>query len=104
MKIGNITIANWKTALKNNEYYSNAEISNDILSSQKDRVWASAAAQFFDNKLDDIVTHFSYEKSPKFEITFDRAIGSGYGGIPPSNPEVFVVSHQNLQVGIRENV
>ena len=37
------------------------------------------------------MTHFSYEKSPKFKITFDRAIGSGYGGIPPSNPEVFVV-------------
>ncbi len=90
--------------MKDKEYYNNAEVSNDILSSQKDRVWASAAAQFFNNKLDDVVTHFSDEKNPKFEITFDRAIGSGYAGIPPSNPEIFVVSHQNLQVGIRENV
>ncbi|XP_046650061.1 cyanophycinase-like [Daphnia pulicaria] len=101
---GNITIASWKTNLKDNEYYNNAEVSNDILSSQRDRVWASAAAQFFNNKLDDVVTHYSYEKNPKFEITFDRVTGSGYGGIPPSNPEITVVSHQNLKVGIRENV
>jgi hypothetical protein len=102
--IGNITIASWKTNLKNNEYYNNAEVSNDILSSQRDRVWASTAAQFFNNKLDDVVTHYSYEKNPKFEITFDRVIGSGYGGIPPSNPEIIAVSHQNLKVGIRGNV
>ena len=102
--IGNITIASWKTLLKGKEDYSNAEVSNDILSSLKDRVWASAAAQFFRNKLDDIVTHISYEKNPRFEITFNRLFGSGYGGLPPSNPENFVVSHQNLQIGIRENL
>ncbi|KAK4019862.1 hypothetical protein OUZ56_001866 [Daphnia magna] len=101
---GNVTFASWKTPLKGNEQYANAEISNDILSSKRSRSWASAAAQFFDNQLDDTVTHFSFEKNPTFEVSFNRLSGAGYRGPLPNDPLTFVVSHENLQVGIRESI
>ncbi len=84
--------------------YTNAVVNNDILSAKTPREWAAAGAQFFDNKLDDVVTHFSNEKNPKFQITFDRTSGAGYGGHLPSNPTAYVVSHENLLVAIRESV
>ncbi|XP_057371027.1 cyanophycinase-like [Daphnia carinata] len=101
---GNVTFASWKTPLKGNEQFTNAEISTDILSSKQSRSWASAAAQFFDNQLDDTVTHFTFEKKPPFEVTFNRLSGAGYRGPLPSDPLTFVVSHENLQVGIRESI
>lgn len=97
-------MASWKNPMKGKEQYTNAQISDDILSSKASRSWASAAAQFFDNQLDDIVTHFSFEKRPPFEVTFDRVNGAGYGGYLPTDPLTFVVSHENLQVGIRESI
>jgi hypothetical protein len=90
--------------LKGKELYSNAVVSSDILSSKKSREWASAAAQFFDNKLDDFVTHSTSQRKPPFEVTFDRLVAAGYGGHFPSDPTMYFVSHENLKVGIREIV
>lgn len=102
--LGNITFAGWKSPLKGRELYSNAVVSSDILSSKKIREWASTAAQFFDNKLDDVVTHTTSERKPPFEVTFDRRMAAGYGGHLPTDPTIYVVSHENLQVDIRESV
>ncbi|XP_046650060.1 cyanophycinase-like [Daphnia pulicaria] len=101
---GNITFASWKNPLKGKEVYTNAVVSSDILSARKSREWASTAAQFFDNKLDDVVTHTTSQKNPSFEVTFDRRTAAGYGGHLPTDPTTYLVSHENLQVGIRETV
>jgi hypothetical protein len=102
--LGNITFASWKNPLKGKEVYTNAVVSSDILSARKSREWASTAAQFFDNKLDDVVTHTTSQKNPSFEVTFDRRTAAGYGGHLPTDPTTYLVSHENLQVGIRETV
>lgn len=101
---GKLMFADWKTPLKGQELYMNAEISNDILSAKNNREWASAAVKFFNNKLDDFVTHFSFEKKPMYEITFNRLSGAGYGGQLPSDPLLYVVSHENLMVSIKESL
>lgn len=101
---GNITFASWKNPLKGKEVYSNAIVSIDILSSKKSREWASAAAQFFDNKQDDFVTHSTSQKKPPFVVTFDRLMAVGYGGHLPNDPTMYFVSHKNLKVGINESV
>ncbi len=103
-KIGKVTMAQWKNPMKGKETYTNAIVYNDILSSKTPREWANAGAQFFDNRLDDMVTHFSTEKNPQFQVTFDRTFGIGYGGFLPSDPTIFVVSYETLLVSIRENV
>ena len=99
---GAITFASWKYPLAGKEYYINADISSDILSAKRNRQWAIAADQFFDNRLDDVVNHQSSERNPTYEVTFDRTPAAGYGGHLPSDPATFVVSHKNLKIGIRE--
>lgn len=100
---GNITFATWKSALKGNEYYLNAEVSTDILSATMNRRWAVAADQFFYNRRDDSIAHLSFERNPRYEVIFDRLSGVGYGGYFPNNANKFAVSYENLQVAIHEN-
>lgn len=103
MILGKITFASWKSPLRGNEYYTNADVSTDILSANLNRRWATAADQFFDNRRDDFIAHLSFERDPRFEVTFDRLNGAGYGGYFPSDPSTFVVSYENLQVAIHES-
>ena len=100
---GNITIASWKDSLKGHELYMKVEMNKDILSYNTARQWASAAVQLFNNKMDDNVTHFSFEENPRFQVSFDRTkSGAAYGGYLQTNFIDFVVSYTNLQIGIRE--
>jgi cyanophycinase len=101
--IGSITFASWKSPLKGNEYYMNAEVSTDILSATLTRRWANVADQFFDNRRDDSVAHLSFERNPRFEIVFDRLSAAGYGGYLPSDSNKFAVSYENLKVAIHES-
>lgn len=100
---GSITFASWKSPLKGNEYYMNAEVSTDILSATLTRRWANVADQFFDNRRDDSVAHLSFERNPRFEIVFDRLSAAGYGGYLPSDSNKFAVSYENLKVAIHES-
>ena len=90
--------------MKNNEYYIRADINEDVLSTKKDNQWAAAADQFFDNRLDDTITHLSSETGPRFQVTFDRTSAQGYGGNLPTETGRFVVSYKNNLIGIREKV
>lgn len=101
---GEITFANWKTPLRGQEYYIHADISKDIFSNLLNRQWASAADKFFDNRLDDTITHLSFETNPQFQVKFDRLSSAGYGGYNPNDLDKFVVSYRNLEIGIRENI
>ncbi len=82
----------------------NAEISKDILSTEKNRQWAECAARLFENVMNDTINNLSFEQNPQFQVTFDRQSGSAYAGYLPTNLITYVVSYTNLQVGIHENV
>lgn len=102
--LGAITFASWKSALKGREQFSSAVPSDDILSYDEARQWSGTAQRLFNNINDDTVVSLSSETDPQFQVTFDQRQGTGFGGYLPSSPSTFVISYQNLQVAIRENV
>lgn len=104
--LGVIEYASWKSPLLGSELDNTAPTSRDILSAQKNRVWADMSTGLFDNRRDDTSSHTSRETNPQFQVTFDRSSGKGYYGqvVVPPNKMTRIVSYDNLIVEIRENV
>ncbi len=104
--LGVIEYASWKSPLLGSESNDKAPTSRDILSAQRNRVWADMATGLFDSRRDDTSSHTSRETNPQFLVNFDRVSGMGYyGEVPvPPNKVARIVSYENLIVEIRENV